>query len=111
MPEFEIPKPAVATKSLTLPSGKVMVYREAKGLDLMKAQSIVGVTPDAMAIVFAIIARVATIDGQPVLYEDILEMPLSDVIPMQTVVLGENFTIPPLPVLPDSSTSGSALPN
>lgn len=101
----------IEKKNFTLPSGKVVTFREAKGRDLMRAQVMVGGATEPMAIIYAIVALVAAIDGQSFTYEDVLEMPLRDVMELQNGVLGENFSVPPLPASPGSSTTDSGLPN
>ena len=50
---------------------------------------------DASAVVFALIAEVARINGQKIVYEDVLEMDLADVMALQAEVIGENFDHPP----------------
>jgi hypothetical protein len=45
--------------------------------------------------VFALIAEVTRLDGRKIVYEDVLEMDLADVMVLQSEVIGENFDHPP----------------
>jgi len=85
---------AAQSRSVTLPSGKVVAIRRGKGRDLMRAQRAVAGNPDPTAVVFALIAELAQIDGVPIVYEDVAEMDLSDVLVLQTEVTGANFPEP-----------------
>jgi hypothetical protein len=100
-----------AEKSVTLPSGRVGAIRRGRGRDLMRAQRVAAeresAAADGAAIVMALIAEVARIDGAPIVYEDVLEMDVADVLALQAEVLGENFQFPPPPTLRHSSTSDS----
>ncbi|MGH7948468.1 MAG: hypothetical protein ACREQF_04520 [Candidatus Binataceae bacterium] len=53
--------------------------------------------------VFALIGELAEVDGQRLVYEDVLEMELADVLALQAEVVGENFLDPPQPDSPASS--------
>ena len=99
--------------SVALPSGKTAAIRRGKGRDLMRAQRAVAGNPDPTAVVFALIAELAQIDGAPIIYEDVVEMDLGDVLVLQAEVTGANFPEPapasPAPAASqDSSTSASA---
>jgi hypothetical protein len=83
-----------------LPSGRTAQFRPGKGRDLIAAQR-VAKTPDEVA--FALISVLATIDGAPIVYEDLLEMDLPDVLKLQEAVAG-NFTQTPK----TSSTSATS---
>jgi hypothetical protein len=96
------PTPA-ATKTITLPSGKTAVIREAFGQDLMRAQRAIGDSPDPSAVMFALVAETVEIDGKPIVYDDVLLMKLADVLMLQREVMGENFASPPPPPSPGSS--------
>ena len=74
------------TKTLTLPSGKTAVLRKGKGFDLFQAQKKAKTSEE---IPYALIAELAEIDGQKLIYEDILELDLEDVIALQTEVSGK----------------------
>jgi hypothetical protein len=82
------------TRRIDLPSGQIAIVRKAYGRDLMRAQR-AAAGGDATAVVFALIAELAEIDGRRVVYEDVLAMDLADVIALQTEVIGENFQLPP----------------
>ncbi|HZO81124.1 MAG TPA: phage tail assembly protein [Candidatus Binataceae bacterium] len=81
-------------RSLTLPSGRSATLRKGKGRDLMRAQRAVGGNPDPTAVVFALIAELAQIEGAPIVYEDVLELDLEDVLILQAEVTGTNFHEP-----------------
>jgi hypothetical protein len=85
-----IAKPAVPVK-LELPSGSVMLVRQGFGRDLQRAQRAV-VGGDPTSVVFALIAELAEFeDGRKLVYEDVLELPLADVLALQSEVVGKNF--------------------
>jgi hypothetical protein len=98
---------AGATKTITLPSGAMAEVRKGRGKDLMRAHRAVRGNDDPMAIAFALIAELANIDGKAIVYEDVLEMGLADVLMLQTEVMGSDFQLPPLPSSPASSSSDS----
>jgi hypothetical protein len=81
-------------RRLALPSGSIAMVRKAFGRDLMRAQR-AAAGGDPTAVVFALIAEVAEVDGRRVVYEDVLAMDLADVIALQSEVIGENFQLPP----------------
>lgn len=101
-------------RSLTLPSGKTATLRKGRGRDLMRAQRAVAGNPDPTAVVFALIAELAQIDGAPIVYEDVLEMDLDDALTLQAEVTGANFHEPapgsPAPAASQAS-SASASPS
>lgn len=74
------------TKTLTLPSGKIATVRQGKGYDLLQAQMKAKTSEE---LPYALIAELAEIDGQPLVYEDILEMDLSDVVALQGRISGK----------------------
>lgn len=108
------------TKTLTLPSGKIATIENGKGRDLLQAQM---KAKTADEIPYALIAELVEIDGQKLVYEDILELDLEDVITLQAEVSGkfekktptpattnveekqETQTTVPSPTLSQSSTS------
>ncbi len=73
-------------KTINLPSGKVAILRNGKGIDLLHAQMKAKTSEE---IPYALIAELTEIDGQPLVYEDILEMDLSDVIELQSAISGK----------------------
>ncbi len=82
------------TRTVDLPSGAHAEVRKGHGRDLMRAQR-AAAGGDASAVVFALIAELTRVDGRKIVYEDVLEMDLADVMALQAEVLGENFDHPP----------------
>lgn len=80
------------TKTLTLPSGKIAVLKKGKGYDLLQAQM---KAKNSEEIPFALISELAEIDGQKLVYEDILELDLGDVIALQGEISGKFQTSAP----------------
>jgi hypothetical protein len=119
MAETQPPEQSATTRgsrSIALPSGKTAIIRKGKGRDLMRAQRAVAGNPDPTAVVFALIAELAQINGTPIVYEDVVEMDLGDVLMLQAEVTGANFPEPapdsPAPaVSQDSSGLVSASEN
>ena len=74
------------TKKITLPSGKVATLRKGRGFDLLQAQQKAKTSEE---IPYALIAELAEIDGQKLVYEDILELDLEDVIALQAEISGK----------------------
>jgi hypothetical protein len=75
-------------RKITLPSGKTAEVRKGKGRDLMRAHRAVAGTAEPMSVSFALIAELATLEGKPLLYEDVLEMDLDDVLTLEGEVSG-----------------------
>jgi hypothetical protein len=98
---------AGATRELSLPSGKRAAIRKGFGRDLMRAQRVAGLDAEPGAVVFALIAELAEVDGRRILFEDVLAMELEDVLLLQGEVIGPNFQSPPPLSLPRSSSSES----
>jgi hypothetical protein len=106
-PEQSATTPQV--RSITLPSGKTAALRRGKGRDLMRAQRAVAGNPDPTAVVFALIAELAQIEGASIVYEDVSEMDLGDVLVLQAEVTGANFPEPaPASPAPAASQASSA---
>lgn len=74
------------TKTITLPSGKVATIHRGVGFDLLQAQT-KAKTPEEIP--YALIAELAEIDGNKLVYEDILQMDLEDVITLQGEISGK----------------------
>lgn len=74
------------SKTLTLPSGKIATFEKGKGKDLLQAQ-IKAKTSDEIP--YALLAELCEIDGQKLVYEDILELDLEDVIALQAEISGK----------------------
>jgi len=81
-------------RTIELPSGARAEVRKGHGRDLMRAQR-AAAGGDASAVIFALVAEVARVDGRKLVYEDVLEMDLADVMALQAEVIGENFDRPP----------------
>ncbi len=81
-------------RTIELPSGARAEVRKGHGRDLMKAQR-VAAGSDASAVIFALIAELTRLDERKIVYEDVLEMDLADVMELQAEVIGENFDRPP----------------
>ncbi len=80
-------------ETIVLPSGRIATIRMGHGRDLMRARrNSAGAAPEdsATAAGFALIAELTKIDGVPLIYEDVLDMPLDDVLELQLKVLGKN---------------------
>ena len=71
------------TKELILPSGKTATIKKGKGIDLLKAQQNANSSDE---IPYALLAQLCEIDGNKVVYEDILELDLEDVIALQNAI-------------------------
>lgn len=100
------------TRTTTLPSGKRAEVRKGKGRDLMRAHRAVAGNAEPMSVSFALIAELAQIEGKPLVYEDVLEMDLEDVLALEAEVTGagadrENF---PEPAVPREKTEDSSQP-
>lgn len=67
----------------TLPSGKEVVIYRGKGRDLRLALMAAGANADQFRILFAITARLATVDGDSITLEGIDDMDLEDVLVLQ----------------------------
>ena len=101
---------ASLTRIAVLPSGRAAVIREGRGRDLIQAQRAVGRAAESTALLQALVAILCTVDGNELTYEDVLEMPVADVLMLEGEVLG-NFpqaASPMPPASPASSTSASA---
>jgi len=74
------------TKEIKLPSGKTALIEQGKGKDLLQAQMKAKTSDE---IPYALIAELVEIDGQKLVYEDILELDLADVITLQGEISGK----------------------
>ncbi len=75
-------------RRIALPSGKTAELRKGKGRDLMRAHRAVAGSPEPMSVSFALIAELVRIEGKPLVYEDVLEMDLDDVLALEAEVSG-----------------------
>lgn len=74
------------TKEITLSDGKVAVIKDGKGRDLLNAQK---KAKSSDEIPYALIAELTEIDGNYLVYEDILELPIADVMQLQEAIGGK----------------------
>ena len=74
------------SKEIKLSDGKLAVIKDGKGLDLLNAQKKAKTSDE---IPYALIAELTEIDGHYLVYEDILELPIEDVILLQEAIGGK----------------------
>ena len=74
------------SKEIKLSDGKLAVIKDGKGLDLLNAQKKAKTSDE---IPYALIAELTEIDGTYLVYEDILELPIEDVILLQEAIGGK----------------------
>lgn len=96
------PNTAETGRALTLPSGKIARIKEGKGRDLLQAQR---VAKSAEEMLFALLAELVTFEGKRLVLEEVLELPLKDVLALQQAVVGDFL---PSPALRPSSTSAES---
>lgn len=73
-------------KELVLSDGKKVKIKQGKGIDLLRAQMKAKTSEE---IPYALIAELCEIDGNFLVYEDILELPIEDVIILQAAISGK----------------------
>jgi len=78
-------------REIILPSGVIAQIRKGKGRDLIIAQR---TAREPNEIPMALTAELTTINGNKVIFEDLLEMDLEDVLALQSEVLGKNASAP-----------------
>lgn len=76
----------------TLPSGKKVKLESGKGYHLLNAQRKAKTSEE---IIFALIAELAEVDGQKIVYEDLLEYDLEDVLTLQAEISGKFKSLMP----------------
>ena len=74
------------SKEIKLSDGKLAVIKDGKGLDLLNAQKKAKTSDE---IPYALIAELTEIAGNYLVYEDILELPIEDVILLQEAIGGK----------------------
>ena len=74
------------SKEIKLSDGKLAVIKDGKGLDLLNAQKKAKTSDE---IPYALIAEFTEINGNYLVYEDILELPIEDVILLQEAIGGK----------------------
>ena len=77
---------------LVLPSGKKVTIESGKGFHLLNAQRKAKTSEE---ITFALIAELAEVDGQKIVYEDLLEYDLEDVLALQGEISGKFKSLVP----------------
>jgi hypothetical protein len=70
-------------RQIPLPSGRIATIREGRGRDLINAQRAVGKTAESSALLQALVAMLCTEDGKEIVYEDVLKMPVADVLMLE----------------------------
>jgi hypothetical protein len=75
-------------RRITLPSGKTAEVRKGKGRDLMRAHRAVAGNSEPMSVSFALIAELVRVEEKPLVYEDVLDMDLDDVLTLEAEVSG-----------------------
>ena len=78
--------PITSMIGIKLSDGKLAVIKYGKGLDLLNAQKKAKTSDE---IPYALIAELTEIDGNYLVYEDILELPIEDVILLQEAIGGK----------------------
>ncbi|MCI1274366.1 MAG: hypothetical protein LKG27_08055 [Clostridiaceae bacterium] len=73
-------------QEITLKDGRIAKIKSGKGLDLLNAQKKAKTSDE---IPYALIAELTEIDGQYLVYEDILQLPIEDVINLQAAISGK----------------------
>lgn len=79
------------TKTLTLSDGRTAVIRTGKGREVVEAQKQMGT--DTSKFMSVITALLTSIDGQSVVFEDLLELEMIDYMQIQQAVAELNFTL------------------
>lgn len=79
-------------KTFTLPSGKVAVIKEGKGIHARNAIKMCD--GDMSLYLSALMSQLITIDGNDVVMEDLDEMPMQDYMKLQSEFADQNFTLP-----------------
>ena len=74
------------TKEITLSDGKIAIIKDGKGRDLLNAQKKAKTSDE---VPYALIAELTEIDRNYLVYEDILELPIEDVILLQEAIGGK----------------------
>ena len=96
------------SKTFTLSNGKIAKVRNGIGYDLLQAQQKAKTSEE---IPYALIAELTEIDGQKLVYEDILELPLEDVITLQTAISGKLQTEKTAPTITNQKPISSPTVN
>lgn len=81
----------MSTTDLTLSDGRVVTIHPAKGRHLLAAMRI---TSDPNALALAIAAQISTVGEIPLVYEDLLDWPLGDVVALQAAITEQLGPLP-----------------
>jgi hypothetical protein len=92
-------------ETVCLPSGATAMVKKGKGRDLIRAQRAVPPNAEPIALTFALIAELTEIDGNKIVYDDVLEMDLEDVLRLLPLVVKTDE----LPLRPDSPVSSGSV--
>ena len=76
-------------KQIELSGGRIAIVQEFKGKHIIQAQR--ATNGDSEKLMFAIISMLTTIDGQPVVMEDLEEMPGKDMLKLMAEFGEANF--------------------
>jgi phage FluMu protein gp41 len=98
------------SRTITLPSGKIAVVRPQKGRDALRAARIADPAKEPIAFLHAAIAQVATIDGKPLVAEDVAELYQADINALAAAMIDEKFFLDPASSS-GSSNAGSGTPS
>ncbi len=98
------------SRTITLPSGKVATVRPQKGRDALRAARIADPAKEPIAFLHAAIAQVATIDGKPLVAEDVAELYQADINALAAAMIDEKFFLDPASSS-GSSNAGSGTPS
>jgi hypothetical protein len=79
---------ANANPGVTLSDGRVANVRDARGRDLEKGAAVASSATNPMSLMMGVAAQVTTIDGRAVVYEDILDLPMTDVLKLIGALMG-----------------------
>lgn len=86
------------TRRVALPSGRTAELRAATVRDLLQAHRAAQFSNEPLVLAMALVAQVATIDGNTLVYEDLLELSAADGLMLQNEVMegdAGNFTAAP----------------
>jgi hypothetical protein len=75
---------------ITLSSGKLAKIREAIGKDLEKGAAVASNPANPMSLMMGVAGQVTTIDDKPITYEDVLALPMADVLSLIGGLMGKN---------------------
>lgn len=91
--KIEVPEAPVADATLHVPlsGGRVAQIRPGKTGDWIKASQAAGENASVAETVLALAARLTLIDGKPILFEQLKELPLADGLAIQRALFKAVF--------------------